>query len=224
MGEARNTFVPVGNETRAASVWDKPKKRTFVVVEQLRETVQEERAKFRDVTASIPADKLVFLDEAGCNRAMAPRYGWSPQGMRSLGAKPVNYGKNITMLGAIRADGPLVLRSYEGPMDRSRFEKWLRRDLGPRLKPDDVVVMDNLRSHHGGSISKIIESFGAHVLYLPPYSPDLNPIEMVWSMMKQRLRRAAVRDVPELKRTIAGIWSRYTKRSFVKLYATCGYA
>jgi transposase len=188
------------------------------------DAVQQERQDFVAAIAVVPTEHLVFLDEAGSNRAMTPAHAWAPAGQRAVAQKPCNHGKNITMLGAVRVDGPVALRSYVGAMDTNRFEHWLRRVLGPRLKPGDVVVMDNLRAHHGACVTQIIESFGACVLYLPPYSPDLNPIEMVWSVMKHKLRRAGARSVARLKRTIAGIWSGFRRRHFAPLYAACGYA
>lgn len=187
------------------------------------DAVQRERQEFVETTALVPREHLVFLDEAGSNRAMAPAHAWAPTGQRAVAQRPINHGKNVTMLGAVRLEGPVALRSYEGAMDTARFELWLRRVLGPRLKPGDVVVMDNLRAHHGPSVAQIVEGFGACVLYLPPYSPDLNPIEMVWSVMKHKLRRASARTVAKLKRTIAGIWAGFRRRQFAALYAACGY-
>lgn len=200
------------------------KKKTFVATEQLTPQVQSERERFKEVVRAIPINKLIFLDEAGSNRAMALMRGWSPAGQRTHADRPCNHGKNVTMLGAVRAEGPVALRSYEGAMNTERFEQWLRSTLGPRLQADDVVIMDNLRAHHGVNVRPILEQFGVHVLYLPPYSPDLNPIELVWSIVKRKLRAAAARTVQRLKRVIAGIWSGLRHRILVPLFSKCGYA
>lgn len=128
------------------------------------------------------------------------------------------------MLGAVRLESAVALRSYEGAMNTERFEQWLGSTLGPRLEVDDVVIMDNLRAHHGANVQSILQNFGVHVLYLPPYSPDLNPIELVWSLVKRKLRAAAARTVHRLKRVIAGIWAGLRHQTFANFFSKCGYA
>lgn len=190
----------------------------------MRDAVQAERAEFRRVAGLVPVDKLVFLDESGCNTAMAKPSAWAPRGLRAVADKPVNHGHNITMLGAIGMRGPIALRSYKGAMNSKRFVHWVKHVLAPRLQADDVVIMDNLRAHHAPEVVRILQCVGAHVLYLPPYSPDLNPIELLWSAMKSRLAKLARRTVAALKKAIRSVWLSVRTLNFEGMFAACGYA
>lgn len=144
--------------------------------------------------------RLVFLDETGASTKMARTRGRSKRGTRLHASVPHGHWKTTTFLAGLRHDGitaPLVL---DGPMNGAIFLAYIEQFLAPTLKPGDIVIMDNLPAHKVTGVRQVIEAVGARLLYLPPYSPDLNPIEMMFSKLKALLRKAA-------ERTIAGLWS-----------------
>jgi transposase len=145
------------------------------------------------VAGKVNAERMVFVDEMGTNVSLSPLYGWSRRGERAFGSTPRNWGKNLTLLASItvvEGIGPCL--AVEGATTRVVFEAYLERALAPSLRPGQVVVMDNLSAHKGGRV-RIIESRGCELLYLPPYSPDLNPIEEAFSKVKGLMRRAEAR-------------------------------
>ena len=123
-------------------------KKIFRATEQLTERVQALRAKFASDVKSIPLERMVFLDESGSNLAMVTRRRWARVGQRAKSDRPANHGGNITMVGAIRATGPVVLKTMKGSMTGQRFVAWITENLAPRLKRGDVVFIDNLGAHH----------------------------------------------------------------------------
>jgi transposase len=144
--------------------------------------------------SNIPPEKLVFVDEAGFNLGMTPTFGRALIGER-LFAESVNRGSNISLVGAIRLDGINALYPYDGAVDGERFVSFLRDQLIPTLRAGDVIVMDNLRVHYIEPVRTMIEEANARLLYLPPYHPELNPIEEAWSKIKNILRRAEARTI-----------------------------
>jgi transposase len=138
----------------------------------------------------------VFLDESGFSLALYLAYGWSPRGERLIEAIPFQRGVNLSVVGAFDLEGMLCTQAKEGAMKRVDFEAFLERELLPRLLPGAVLVLDNARIHHGGRIEEIVAAAGCSVLYLPPYSPDFNPIELAWAWIKRFVRRLAPRDSP----------------------------
>jgi transposase len=144
--------------------------------------------------AGIDADRLVFVDECSTHTSLAPLYAWSRRGERALCSVPRNWGTNITLLASMSVGGIGPCLAVEGPTTREVFETYLQRLLAPSLKPGlVVVVMDNLSSHKGGRVKELIEERGCKLLYLPPYSPDLNPIEEAFAKIKGLLRKAGAR-------------------------------
>jgi transposase len=143
--------------------------------------------------AGIDADRLVFVDECSTHTSLAPLYAWSRRGERALCSVPRNWGTNITLLASMSVGGIGPCLAVEGPTTREVFETYLQRLLAPSLKPGLVVVMDNLSSHKGGRVKELIEERGCKLLYLPPYSPDLNPIEEAFAKIKGLLRKAGAR-------------------------------
>jgi transposase len=139
----------------------------------------------------------VFLDESGANLAMGRSHAWLPRGEVLVEARPMNWGDNLTMVGAIRADRWLTLATHWGAMNRTRFIQWVRRHLVRHLRRGDVVVMDNLPAHKARQVRELIEAVGATLRFLPPYSHDLNPIEAAWGLIKKRIR--AVAGLPGLR-------------------------
>lgn len=172
---------------------------------------------------TLDARHLVFLDETWATTNMAPRYGRAPRGQRALDATPHGHWKTTTFVGAMRADGfiaPLVL---DGAINGAIFRAYVEQMLAPALAPGDVVVMDNLSSHKVAGVREAVEAAGATLLYLPPYSPDLNPIEMAFAKLKALLRRQAARTRDALWNTIGSLLERFTSAECSRYLAHCGY-
>ena len=148
--------------------------------------------------AGIDADRLVFVDEMGTNTSLAPLYAWSPKGERAHCSVPRNWGSNVTLLASMSVGGMGACLAVEGPTTREVFETYLQRLLVPSLKPGQVVVMDNLSAHKGSRVRRLIEEHGCELMYLPPYSPDLNPIEEAFAKLKALLRKAGARTCEAL--------------------------
>lgn len=150
-------------------------------------------------------DKLVFIDETRTSTNMARRCGRAPRGQRLRAGIPHSHWKTTTFVASLRRTGIIAPFVIDRPIIRISFEIYVERVLVPELQPGDVVIMDNLSSHKGPSVRATIEAAGASLMYLPPYSPDFNPIENAFSKLKAHLRKAAERTVPGLWRAIAEI-------------------
>jgi transposase len=152
------------------------------------------RAAWRAMVAGeIHTERLVFVDECSTNTSLAPLYAWSRRGERAFCSVPRNWGTNITLLASMGVGGMAPCLAVEGPTTREVFETYLEGVLAPSLRPGQVVVMDNLSSHKGGRVKELIEERGCELFYLPPYSPDLNPIEEAFAKLKALLRKAGAR-------------------------------
>ncbi len=145
--------------------------------------------------------RLIFLDETGVTTNMVRRYGRGPRGKQVRGYAPAGHWKVTTFLAGLDRDGIVAPFVVDEPMNRAIFTQYVRQYLAPELKPGDVVILDNLSSHKGVEAAASIEARGATLLFLPPYSPDLNPIEMVFAKLKHLLRKAG-------ERTREGLWTR----------------
>jgi transposase len=150
--------------------------------------VQAQRAAFAEQQPKLNAAKLVFLDESGFRLGSPPNYGWAPVGEKSLG-KAMGGWDTMTMIGAIALDGWRGFLTVDAPTDSDVFLAFVNHQLVPNLRPGDVVVMDNLSAHKRPDIVAAIRAAGAAVLFLPPYSPEYNPIEKAWAKLKEILRR-----------------------------------
>jgi len=142
--------------------------------------------------------RLVFLDESFCNTAMAREYGWAPVGERAVGDRPGRSWKTLTLIGAIRIGKRPKLMTHEGSINGTIFRGFVRRRLVPWLKRGDIVLMDNLGAHKVAGVREAIEAVGAVVVYLPTYSPDMNPIELWWPYLKRQIRTLAPRVTARL--------------------------
>jgi transposase len=152
------------------------------------------RAAWRSLVArEIHAERLVFVDEMGANTSLAPVYAWSKRGERAFASVPRNWGKNLTLLASMSLEGMGECLAVEGSTTSEVFEAYLERVLVPSLRPGQVVVMDNLSAHKGSRVRDLIESRGCELIYLPPYSPDFNPIEEAFAKIKALLRKAEAR-------------------------------
>ena len=182
------------------------------------------RAAWRALVAGgIDARRLVFVDEMGANVSLSPLYAWSRRGERAFGSAPRNWGKNITLLASITAEGTGPCLAVEGSTTRGVFETYLERVLAPSLRPGRVVVMDNLSAHKGGRVREIVEGRDCEVLYLPPYSPDLNPIEQAFSKVKGSMRKAQARTREALIGAMGQALNAVTAKDARGFFGHCGY-
>jgi transposase len=159
----------------------------------------------------IDPKRLVFLDEAGANIAMGRSHAWVQRGQEYVEARPMNWGDNLTLVGALRRDGWLTLSTKWRAMTKERFIDWVRRGLAPRLRRGDVVLLDNLQAHKAPAVRALVERRGATLRYLPPSSHDVNPIEPAWGLVKKRIRAHAPRTALALRRVARA--ARYVVRS-----------
>ena len=154
---------------------------------------------------------------------MTPLYARAPKGERAVGTAPINYGKNVSILGALSSKGVVAAMTVEGATDGDVFMVFLEQVLAPELKPGDVVIMDNLSVHKIDGVCKLIEKNGAELIYLPPYSPDLSPIEPCWSKIKTFLRRQGARCKETLNQAISKALSSVTSQDACGWFNHCGY-
>lgn len=158
----------------------------------------EKRARWHEQLAEEPAASLVFVDESGASTKMTRLRGRAPEGQRVVGHVPHGHYQTTTMVSGIRLKGPCAPWLFEGAMDGEMFLAWVVEGLAPTLQKGDLVIMDNLATHKVQGVAEAIAAAGARLLYLPPYSPDFNPIENMWSKIKQILRSADPRTEIEL--------------------------
>jgi transposase len=155
---------------------------------------------------------------------MSRLYGRAPRGERVYEGVPRNYGESITVIGALSIEGLTAVMTVEGATDREVFEAYVERMLVAVLKPGDIVVLDNLGAHRNGRVKQLIESAGAQMKMLPPYSPDMSPIEECWSKLKQILRSKAARTRVVLEHAIKEAIAAISKRDAIGWFKHCGYA
>ena len=165
----------------------------------------------------------MFLDESGTTTAMTRRYGRAPRGARVDAAVPHGHWKVLTLTAAVRLDGVGGCLVLDGATDAMVFETYAERVLAPTLRPGDVVIMDNLSSHKRPPPIAAIEAAGATVRFLPAYSPDLNPIEKMFSKVKESLRAAAALTVDGLVDAIGAALRSVTNRDIIGWFGSCGY-
>ena len=181
------------------------------------------RAWWRAMSKLDPAT-VVVLDETSTQTAMARRYGRAPRGARVIGAVPRNHGPNVTCLvamGPVRMQAPCV---FEGALTGELFVRWLQRWLVPTLRWGTTVVMDNLNVHRHAEVRAVIERAGCHLVYLPAYSPDFNPIEQAFAKLKAYLRAAGARALDPLIEAIGAGMTAITTADIAGFYRHCGFA
>lgn len=167
--------------------------------------------------------RLVFLDESGATTAMIRRYGRAPRGERAEAAVPHGHWKVITLTAAVRVGGVGACLAFEGATDTACFEAYVGECLVPTLRPGNIVIMDNLSCHKTAEVERLIRSAGAEVRYLPPYSPDLNPIEEMFSKLKEFLRAAEARGIDELIGAMGDALRAVTPGNILGWFGHCGY-
>ena len=152
--------------------------------------------------SGINAEHLVFLDESGINTNLTRLYAHALHWKRAVDAAPLNTPTATTVLSSIRLDGTTIFTTYQSGTTAARFREYIENQLVPSLKKEDLVVMDNMRSHPAKTVTEYLDKAGIHYAYLPPYSPDLKPIEKMWSKMKAILRKQKVRVASELPEAV----------------------
>ncbi len=167
---------------------------------------------------------MKFLDEAGSNLAMTRLYGRAVRGERVIDTVPQNYGENITMLATLSLSGIEAPMTINGAVDGIVFKVYVEEVLCPTLSKGDIVIMDNLAAHKVAGIKELIEASGAKLIYLPPYSPDLNPIEKCWSKIKTSLRKAKARTRAELEKALQAALLLVTEADAQGWFRSCGYS
>jgi len=185
--------------------------------------VAEARIEWRRTQRDLQG-RLIFLDETGARTDMTRRHAWAPIGERALGRAPGGHWKTTTFLAGLTAEGLIAPFVLDGPIDRAAFTEYIRQVLAPELKPGDLVILDNLPGHKGEEAAELVEACGAKLLFLPPYSPDLNPIEMLFSKLKTLLRKAAKRTRETLWIAIGELLSEFTPKECSNYIRHAGYA
>lgn len=165
----------------------------------------------------------MFLDESGATTQMTRNYGRAQRGERVREGTPNGHWHTVTMLAALTRRGLQAPMTIESPTDGDVFLAYLEQVLCPRLRPGQVVIMDNLAAHKVAGVRQLIEASGAYLLYLPPYSPDFNPIEQAWSKIKQLLRTAKARSLEALETAIAEAMNAVTAENASAWFDHCGY-
>jgi transposase len=182
------------------------------------------RAAWRALVAQgIHAELLVFVDEMGSNISLAPVYAWSRRGERAFVSVPRNWGKNVTLLASMSLEGMGPCLAVEGSTTREVFEAYLEHVLAPTLRAGQVVVMDNLTAHKGERVRELIAARGCELLYLPPYSPDFNPIEEAFAKLKTLLRKAEARSREVLLEAMGRALEMLTARDARSFFEHRGY-
>jgi len=205
------------------AAWADVQKKTGHASEQQRPDVLAKRQDWFDSQLDLDPDKLIFIDETGANTKMGRLRGWSPKGQRCRAAVPHGHWKTTTFTAGLRLNGITAPMLLDGPMHGPAFRAYVDQVLVPELKPGDIVIMDNLPAHKVAGVRETIEAAGARLLYLPPYSPDFNPIEMAFSKLKALLRKTAARTVDDLWDAVAQSLDAFTPDECANYFAASGY-
>ena len=182
------------------------------------------RARWKKYQGRLAPGRLVFIDETWVKTNMTRRHGRAQRGQRLVAKAPYGRWRTLTFLAALRVDridAPLVL---DGPINGRSFTAYVEQFLVPTLAPGDIVIMDNLGSHKGKAVRRAIRAAGAKLLFLPPYSPDLNPIEQVFSKLKTLMRKAAERTVEDTWRRVGKLLDQFTAQECANYISNAGYA
>ena len=192
--------------------------------ERDRPDVARRRAQWAKRQDRIDPERLVFIDETWIKTNMEPLRGWAPLGERLVAKVPHGHWKTSTFIAALRCDrieAPWIL---DGPINAEAFKTYVEKVLTPTLRSGDLVIMDNLGSHKGKAVRQAIRVAGAKLIFLPKYSPDLNPIEQVFAKLKHLLRKAAARTIETLTATVGELLGAFTAEECVNYFANSGYA
>ncbi len=181
------------------------------------------RAQWIKYQGNVAPQRLVFIDETWTKTNMAPLRGWAPRGQRLIGKAPHGRWKTMTFLAALRSDRIDAPWLIDGPINGERFRLYVEKVLIPTLKPGDIVIADNLGSHKGKAVRQALRAVGARLLFLPKYSPDLNPIEQVFAKLKHFLRKAAARTPDDVCAAIGKLLDEYSPQECANYLVNAGY-
>lgn len=199
-------------------------KKTILPAEQERPDVARKRVRWKAHQGKIDPRRLVFIDETWIKTNMAPLRGWGPRGQRLAQMTPHGHWKTLTFIAALRhdrIDAPWVI---DGPINGDIFTTYVRHVLAPTLAKGDLVILDNLGSHKGKAARKLIRAKGAHLIFLPPYSPDLNPIEQVFAKLKHLIRNAQPRTIEATWRKTGQLLDMFSPTECQNYLINSGYA
>ena len=199
------------------------KKKSLHAAEQARPDVAKARTEWRAKQPTLNPAKLVFIDETWTKTNMTRLYGRAPRGKRLVSAMPHGHWKTSTFVGALRCDGLVAPSVFDGPINGELFLAYVQQVLVPTLRPGDIVIMDNLRSHKVAGVREAIEAAGATLMFIPPYSPDLNPIEMAFAKLKALLRAKAIRTVEGLWNALGTLVGCFTPKECANFFRHDGY-
>jgi transposase len=202
---------------------DHQEKKTAHAAEQSRPDILNQRQAWFTAQLDLDPERLVFIDETSASTRMARVYGRARRGERCRTAIPHGHWKTTTVTAGLRLGGIAAPMVLDGPMNGEAFKAYIEQVLVPELGPGDVVVMDNLPAHKVTGIRHAIEAAGALLLYLPPYSPDFNPIEMAFAKLKALLRAAATRTIPDLWDAVTNAIEQFTADECRNYFAAAGY-
>lgn len=188
-----------------------------------KEQDQDARKQWWQQVQTLDVGQMVFLDECGVNTSMHRRFGRSPKGTRCQGVVPRNWKSSTTILGALSLQGVQAVMTLEGATDRLSFEAFIEQVLLPTLVPGQIVVLDNLSAHKSHKAQQMVEEAGCSWLFLPSYSPDFNPIEMLWSKFKSDLRREAPRTQEHLDELVWPLLQTATSTHAYNWFNHAGY-
>jgi len=185
--------------------------------------VQAARRAWSEAQPAMDLEKLVFIDETWAATNLTRSYGRAPKGCRGVGSAPLGGWQTTTFVAGLRHHRLAAPMVVDGPMDGELFLAWVKQSLCPTLQTGDIVILDNLSSHKVDGVQQAIAAVGALALYLPPYSPDLNPIEKLFSKLKTLLRKAAKRSTEELWKKIGALLNTITSSECANYFASSGY-
>jgi transposase len=168
-------------------------------------------------------DKLVFFDEIGVNTKMVRLHGRCPQSQRLIDFAPAGHYSNSTLMSGMRLDGVVAPMLLDGPVNAETFAGYVEQCLAPALEPGDILVIDNLPAHKSVRVNAAVEGVGCVLVYLPPYSPDLNPIENMWSKVKASIRSAAARTLDAVVNAVEVALNSVTMSDREGYFSHCGY-
>ena len=199
-------------------------KKTLLAIERARSDIARRRQRWRSWQAHLDPRRLVFIDETWIKTNMAPLRGWGPKGERLRGFVPQGHWRTLTFLGALRCDRLTAPCVFDGPINGECFRAYVEQQLVPVLKPGDIVIMDNLGSHKSAVLRRLIRAAGARLWYLPPYSPDLNPIEQTFAKIKHWMRTAQRSAVEDAWRQIGALVTATQPAECSNYFVNAGYA
>ena len=199
-------------------------KKTLFALEQGRSDVARRRRRWLSWQAGLDPQRLVFIDETWIKTNMAPLRGWGLRGERVRGFAPYGRWRTMTFLGALRCDALTAPCLFDGPINGECFRAYVEQQLVPCLRPGDIVIMDNLGSHKPAALRRLIKAAGTRLWYLPPYSPDLNPIEQAFAKIKHWMRAAQKRTLDEICRNLGSLIATIQPAECANYFANAGYA